>query len=143
MKLIIDIDENVRIAISRMGLLRISDEQIKVVDSAIQRGTPLDDTDTNVGKIDDDKKVSIGVLEQVMWERDVAIEQLKDLGYSLGEKPKTGHWVKMPLIEVGQSYSHECSECGRKILAINENLFEFPYCHCGARMVGDDNENDN
>ena len=31
-------------------------------------------------------KVSIGVLEQVMWERNIAIEQLKELGYSLGEK---------------------------------------------------------
>ena len=34
--------------------------------------------------------VSRGIFEQVMWERDVAIEQLKDLGYGLGEKPKTG-----------------------------------------------------
>ena len=33
--------------------------------------------------------VSRGVFEQVMWERDVAIEQLEELGYSLGEKPKT------------------------------------------------------
>lgn len=56
---------------------------------------------------------------------------------ALEQEPKTGHWVKMPLIEVGQSYSHECSECGRKILAMNENLSEFPYCYCGARMRGD------
>ena len=45
-----------------------------------------DATDTNVGKMDGDKKVSIGVLEQVMWERDVAIDQLKELGYGLGQK---------------------------------------------------------
>ena len=37
-------------------------------------------------------------LRQVMWERDIAIEQLKELGYGFGEKiepsaePKTGHW---------------------------------------------------
>ena len=30
--------------------------------------------------------VSRGVFEQVMWERDVAIDQLKELGYSLGQK---------------------------------------------------------
>ena len=42
MKLIIDIDEDVRIAISRMGLLRIPDEMQKKVDKAIQHGTPLD-----------------------------------------------------------------------------------------------------
>lgn len=41
MKLIIDIDEDVRIAISRMGLLRIPDEMQKKVDKAIQSGTPL------------------------------------------------------------------------------------------------------
>lgn len=41
MKLIIDIDEDVRIAISRMGLLRIPDEMQKKVDKAIQRGTPV------------------------------------------------------------------------------------------------------
>ena len=33
--------------------------------------------------------VSRGVFEQVMWERDVAIEQLKELGYELGEKIRT------------------------------------------------------
>ena len=32
--------------------------------------------------------VSRGVFEQVKWERDVAIEQLKELGYGLGEKPR-------------------------------------------------------
>lgn len=42
MKLIIDIDEDVRIAITRMGLLRIPDEMQKKVDKAIQSGTPLD-----------------------------------------------------------------------------------------------------
>lgn len=30
--------------------------------------------------------VSIGAYEQVAWERDVAIDQLKQLGYELGEK---------------------------------------------------------
>ena len=46
MKLIIDIDEDVRVAISRMGLLRIPDEMQKKVDKAIQHGTPLDDEPT-------------------------------------------------------------------------------------------------
>ena len=30
--------------------------------------------------------VSLGVYRQVAWERDIAISQLKDLGYDLGEK---------------------------------------------------------
>lgn len=42
MKLIIDIDEDVRIAITRVGLLRIPDEMQKKVDKAIQSGAPLD-----------------------------------------------------------------------------------------------------
>lgn len=49
-------------------------------------------------------------------------------------QPKTGHWVKMPLVETGQTYSHKCSLCGRRILVTNAGLSEFPYCHCGARM---------
>ena len=47
MKLLIDIDEDVRIAISRIGLLRIPDEMQKKVDEAIQRGTPIPDDATN------------------------------------------------------------------------------------------------
>ena len=40
-ELVIKIPEEIRIAISRMGLLRIPDEMQKKVDRAIQRGTPL------------------------------------------------------------------------------------------------------
>ena len=32
--------------------------------------------------------ISKSVLDQIRWERDIAIEQLKDLGYELGEKPR-------------------------------------------------------
>ena len=35
------------------------------------------------------KMVHQETLEQVMWERDIAIEQLKELGYGLGEKIRT------------------------------------------------------
>ena len=40
MKLIIDIPEDITVAIGQMGLLRIPDEMIRVVDKAIQHGTP-------------------------------------------------------------------------------------------------------
>lgn len=50
MKLIIDIDEDVKIAISRMGLLRIPDEMQKKVDKAIQHGTPLDNVRAEIEK---------------------------------------------------------------------------------------------
>lgn len=41
MKLVIDIPEEVRAAISEMGLLRIPKDMQKSVDRAIQKGTPL------------------------------------------------------------------------------------------------------
>ena len=31
-------------------------------------------------------KMFIGCFDQIKWERDIAIDQLKQLGYSLGEK---------------------------------------------------------
>ena len=41
MKLIIEIPEELRIEITRIGLLRISDEKIGLIDRAIQCGTVL------------------------------------------------------------------------------------------------------
>ena len=43
MKQIIDIPEDIRVAIGQMGLLRIPDEMIKVVDKAIQHSIPLEE----------------------------------------------------------------------------------------------------
>ena len=41
------------------------------------------------------------LIEQLKWERDTAIQQLKDLGYGLGEKPKTGDTIsRQAAIEV-------------------------------------------
>lgn len=42
MRIVIDIPEDIRIAIGQMGLLRIPDEMIRVVDKAIQHSIPLD-----------------------------------------------------------------------------------------------------
>lgn len=52
MRLIIDIPEDIRIAITRMGLLRISDEMQKKVDKAIQHGTPLPKGHGRLGDLD-------------------------------------------------------------------------------------------
>lgn len=40
MKLIIDISDEVKASIDRVGLLRIPDEQITEIDAAIQNGKP-------------------------------------------------------------------------------------------------------
>ena len=76
-----------------------------------------------------DDMISRGVFEQVMWERDVAIEQLKDLGYRLGEKPKTGHWIPYK----NEADVYKCTAC-------EAIVYEYPtswdYCPwCGVRMV--------
>lgn len=52
MELIINIDEDVRIAITRMGLLRIPDEMQKKVDKAIQHGVPLPKGHGRLGDLD-------------------------------------------------------------------------------------------
>ena len=47
------------------------------------------------------------------------------------KQPKVAHWK-----EIGY-HIYECSECGR-VESINdfENVYiEYPYCHCGCRMV--------
>lgn len=36
-----------------------------------------------------EETVSLGVFEQVKWERDIALGQLKELGYGFGEKIRT------------------------------------------------------
>ena len=41
MKIVLDIPEEIRISITRNGLLQLTDEQIEAVGEAIQRGTPL------------------------------------------------------------------------------------------------------
>lgn len=41
MQIVIDIDEELRVEITRVGLLRLSDEKIYIVDKAIQSGKPL------------------------------------------------------------------------------------------------------
>jgi DNA-directed RNA polymerase subunit RPC12/RpoP len=57
------------------------------------------------------------------------------LGYGLGEKPKTGHWIEE---EKGLHITvYKCSECGRTVMddsGYDVNV-DYPFCHCGAKMV--------
>ena len=47
-----------------------------------------------------DKFVHRETLEQIMWERDIAIEQLKELGYGFGEKIRQAdEFIPMSVIE--------------------------------------------
>ena len=75
--------------------------------------------------------------DQIKWERDMAMAQLNELGYGLGEKPRTGHWIYDKRIE-----NWKCSECGYipKIIGYvgcaEFMAKHFKFCnHCGVRMV--------
>ena len=59
----------------------------------------------------------------------------KELRAENANTPKKGYWIreKSPY---GLSHNYECSECGRVIYDEHDNLKNFPYCHCGAKMVG-------
>ena len=46
-----------------------------------------------VEKVPSAEAVLKGTYEQIRWERDTALEQLKELGYSLGEKPRKGDLI--------------------------------------------------
>lgn len=73
-------------------------------------------------------------IEQLKWERDTAIQQLRELGYDLGQKPKKGKWIAHPGGKfVGFPYMHyECDQC-RDFEPEERN-----FCpNCGARMEVD------
>ena len=67
--------------------------------------------------------VSLGVYKQVAWERDIAIEQLKELGYGFGEKIRTSEDCVsraevIRLAEQGEVQGYECQGTTRKALDI-------------------------
>lgn len=50
---------------------------------------------------------------------------------------KTGHWMEEITIYGWDEKSYQCSCCGRSIHldTVMEDLEDYPYCHCGARMI--------
>ena len=51
-----------------------------------------------------------------------------------------GEWKLSSISEIGKDW-YKCSVCGRKIHTIEKMLKEYPFCHCGADMQGEENEN--
>lgn len=106
--------------------------------------------------------VSIGCLEQIKWERDIAIEQLAEYGVGFGEKKKDlvkvrrGRWIndgKQMLINLENGYEQyralgyphriilkeRCSEC-KKITFVDRSIY-YSFCpHCGAKMERKENK---
>lgn len=86
--------------------------------------------------------VSRDVFEQVRWERDVAIEQLKELGYSLGEKvePCDDKTVNPQRSETVTEFADRCRECGKRYVKRQTGTWiwnvEKGYCKCSECGIG-------
>ena len=56
------------------------------------------------------------------------------------QESKTGQWINIEDRTDWYDTSYKCSCCGREIITpydFKNNLYsDYPYCHCGARMVG-------
>ena len=65
--------------------------------------------------------------KQIMWERDMAIKQLKDLGFAFGEEVKS-YWTKMIGEDEGDYY-YICEKCGSTSETADKHC-----SYCGAIM---------
>lgn len=95
------------------------------------------------------KEQVINVLEQVQWERDIAIGQLRDdYNVDFGEKRPTAKWVYNPNAVDWNIGGYECSHCGYVNTSLPTTKFCLKtdyaashYCaQCGYKMIGYQNE---
>lgn len=64
---------------------------------------------------------------------DMAMKALEE------ERPK-GEWIKNEGRDLRDCF-YTCSKCGRNINVIcGETLADYPFCHCGANMRGENND---
>ena len=78
---------------------------------------------------------------QVVWSDNLinvtdAMNVLRDLP-SVQPERKTGRWIEMS----STNHTYKCSVCGRLLVNItdgkNNVAKNYPYCHCGADMRGE------
>lgn len=83
------------------------------------------------------KPKTVCSCNQIKWERDMAIAQLNELGYGLGEKPKTAHWI---LLDECSNSGYYCSNCHKKVVkeGWSNTVKKIKFCpNCGSYIVGD------
>lgn len=87
-------------------------------------------------KMRDENIAPIADLEQVMWERDMALETLKEHGIGFCEKSDMvevvrDRWIKRQFADEPTAFGYRCSEC-HLTYEVDTN-----YCpNCGAKMDG-------
>ena len=145
MKLTIELSEDTRVTITRLGLMRISDEMIEEVNKAIQNGTPT------IERTEDRDKQLIEQCEYMSFDfemfgrpmKALALDTVKNIVkdlptvYPKSDKP-SGKWIEnneQPHVEK----VYHCSNCGNKAWGEYEKT---TYCpNCGAKMVEEQGEN--
>lgn len=69
------------------------------------------------------------------------IDAIADAVVKKMQDSKTGHWILNDYqgVQAVGYLTYHCSECGREIRSKYHGkislLKEYPYCHCGARMI--------
>ena len=80
-----------------------------------------------------DKYVSIGAYKQVAWERDIAIEQLHELGYEFGQKIDKEYceWIKYDY----RTIAPKNHDVGNPYWRIPEDMSRLRFCpYCGKEI---------
>ena len=75
------------------------------------------------------------------WDVECLIKQAPTID---AEPVRHGRWIPEKVCSVETKF--KCSECNRKIIACNDYFGRapewvsniYPYCHCGAKMRGDE-----
>ena len=66
----------------------------------------------------------------------ILFKKVNNLPSATPIRPK-GYWMKEESIYGWDGKSYQCSSCGRSIHLDKEveSLEDYPYCHCGAKMI--------
>lgn len=76
--------------------------------------------------------VHVETLRQVMWERDIAIDQLHELGYELGQKIESCDDV----ISRSAALKFTCDDCKHSDSCVNaQNGYKYPNCAYSLRQL--------
>ena len=83
------------------------------------------------------------VDDQYSAERDFALKVINSEPSADVQPVVHAKWIHDSELYYGMHNSYHCSKCGRIIrIVVPETLEDYPYCHCGAKMDGDEHDTD-